>query len=137
MKRIALLTMTTRVQQRTNKDCGVASLAMFLEIPYEEAFEMCPTRKTGLYLDEIEAAIKKRGIDIYEWLYRYCLVDDPIPMPQERSIVETTYPPGALGGHFVFMEADGTVLDPAPSRKGPRHIDQYEVVRTLSLQKNS
>jgi hypothetical protein len=129
-----------RIQQRGMQDCTIATLAMLLEVEYEDALQLLAQpfaagRVDDRHLDQAlgiagYASIRKYMFDAMtasrrvEW--------PPAPFgPKHWALVEV-----ANGGHAVAMEADGTVLDPfAPWRTTLSHLEYVKVCHVTAIWK--
>jgi len=123
--------MTQRIEQRGERDCGIAAIAMFLGLSYEEMAKEFPadTPTEGIYLANLKFELRGRGLLIQEWVLR-----DGEPLPKVKAILETQVRRDSLQGHFVLALPDGTVLDPHPSRPGIQAVSWYDVTRALFVQ---
>jgi hypothetical protein len=132
-----------RIQQRGSDDCGIATLAMVLGVPYEDAFARVALalekrRARGLGIDEfvLDCALGEAGF-AYRRIYRYQQTTTetrpqwpPAPFaPRHWALVAV-----AAGGHAVAMDATGRVLDPyAPWRTSLTHTDYTDVYHVTGV----
>jgi hypothetical protein len=111
------------VRQRGADDCGVAVFAMLTDRGYAEALEVLGIagdvpdhtikvllQREGWYLREIWRREETGGV----W---------PPPPFAERHLAMVSQPSG--NGHYLAMEADGTVLDPLVEQS--RRLDEWAV----------
>lgn len=111
------------VAQRGDSDCGVATFAMLTDRSYDEALAVIGheadvpdhtirvwLQRDGWFIRDIDHRSESSGV----W--------PPRPFA-ERHFAIVTQPSG--NGHYVVMEADGTVLDPLTVE--PRRLDEWEV----------
>jgi hypothetical protein len=110
-----------RVQQRGPDDCGVATVAMLLDVPYDEAMRLLavPYGKRSVIDSAIDAALLEHG-RVVGRRYRYNPLTGkpredwpPKPFaPRHYALVQV-----AAGYHAVAMDGAGRVLDPWDERR--------------------
>ena len=104
----------TLVRQRTKYDCGIACVAMALEIPYETAAKIVTIHDgRGAYCCEIAADLGRK------WGHAR---DDA---PHSGDIVNVSTSKHQMGGHFVFMVDRLNAYDPHDGEV--RNIDHWVV----------
>jgi hypothetical protein len=111
------------IRQRGERDCGVAVFAMLTDREYEAA-----AATLGIATEVPDHAIKvllqRDGWFIREiWRREDTGGVWPPPPFAERHFAIVTQPSG--NGHYLAMEADGTVLDPLED--GPRVLEEWDI----------
>jgi ABC-type bacteriocin/lantibiotic exporter with double-glycine peptidase domain len=118
------------VQQRTDKDCGVACLAMYARVPYERALEAAlkasggSISSIGMSRRSMVNALRDLGINaVISWKF----------FDQQPTIVCVPSLNFEATMHFVFWDADrGRVLDPQAGREGKRGYEREHLYRGWS-----
>ena len=111
-------------------DCSVASVAMALGMTYDEALSALPGEAAnGMYCADILSWVKERH-EAKGFSRRKHEGKWP-PRPAKVHICETDGRPDSLRGHFVFMDSDGMILDPA--REGRFEESDYEIWRVIAI----
>ncbi len=99
------------IKQRKYADCGVACLAMYLNIKYEEALECFPSHnfdKDGLALSAIQAVIERNT-------GRKMFINNEFHMGSKGILLvpSLNYPNSC---HFVYWGGPGVLLDPSANK---------------------
>jgi hypothetical protein len=120
------------VRQRNGWDCGVASLAMLLGVPYGDVAAMCrtiwgstmPTRRgLGIYhLEELSAALGRRLRRVYRR-------DDYLA--NQTGVLGLVGGSMSWAGHWVVLKDGVTIIDP----DGGEHGDVWGVTAYLKFTK--
>lgn len=99
------------VRQRKDGDCGVAALAMFLEMTYEDCYHVFAQVDKqcrgglGLYQKDIIAAAAKCG--------RKLVRKRKFDLDEDEGVLSVIWPKGSkYRGHYVTLRR-GLILDPA------------------------
>lgn len=111
------------ILQRTQDECGIATLAMITGEPYEQVRAEFPFFKDGIDEWEVRAYLAERGYACAQVYIHYAPMR--VNLPERVKPFTDVHFAYVDDRHFVVVLRDGTVLDPA--RPQPRHIDQYKV----------
>lgn len=95
------------IRQRYDADCGVAALAMLLDLDYEAAAALLPKPShVGLQTTRLNSIMASFGYAVRR------LKGKRAPFA-ERHLLEVRCFRGHEPGHFCVMDEAGLVLDPA------------------------
>lgn len=130
------------IKQRRATDCGIATLANALSIPYDEALQLYGADRAvhGVTIQHTASILFSLG-----YLPAYVAFDGftrvsgisitpatPQALKSQPAIIEVLTPSGTV--HQVFFDGEH-VIDPCPSVEGPQPLEDYVLVDALFVSK--
>lgn len=119
--------------------CGIASLAMLLETTYQRIVAQCPQlcgTTCGVRVDVMDEVLAENGYAVQR-MYRHKIFDRqrrakwPVRPWADKHLV-MVYPTRNdmdarqdEEAHYVVMDREGTVLDPADAAPTPSKLSRY------------
>jgi hypothetical protein len=117
------------IRQKTPKDCAIAATAMVLDIDYESAEVLYKEniRDEGIIYLNIASTLSSLGVGTRIW--KKWQEDQ---MPIGKAILEVAVTKDSLQGHYVAMDDNGAIYDPA--KPEPQHPSDYEIWRAIIIE---